>query len=74
MQWVRRLPAISGHSIARGPICLLILYFHDFKEVSATTELATVSQRRNPVNGSSNLEPRTYGTSAMEWVLPTMGR
>ena len=20
------------------------------------------------------LEPRTYGTSAMEWVLPTMGR
>ena len=55
MQWVRRLPAISGHSSARGPICLLILHFHDFKEVSTTTELATVSQRRNPVNGSSNL-------------------
>ena len=36
---------------------MLILYFHDFKEVSATTELATVSQRRNPVNGSSNPEP-----------------
>ena len=71
MQWVRQLPAISGHSSARGPICLLILYFHDFKEVSATTELTTVSQRAQPCK--RQLEPRTYGTSAMEWVLPTMG-
>ena len=46
---------------------MIVWDFHDFKEVSATTELATVSQPRNPVNGSSNLRDVRHGVGAAHY-------
>ena len=46
---------------------MIIWDFHDFKEVSAPTELATVTQLRNPVNGSSNLRHVRHGVGAAHY-------